>query len=96
MVLQTKSKLFKRGCIFYNRERGEQRTAARAREAEAEGRLREANAAASELRAKLRPVEEYASSDKEEQLKRAGAGMEASKQRMEANAERVKVCDLVA
>ena len=76
----------------YDRERDEQRTGARVKEAEAEGRLREAHAAASELRAKLRPVEEYQSSDKEEQQKRAGAALEASKQRLDANDERVKVC----
>lgn len=80
-----------RNCVCVDRERGEQRASARARETEAEGRLREANAAASELRAKLRPVEEYTSSDKEEQLRRAGTGMDASKQRLEANDERVKV-----
>ena len=80
------------GQVCRNRERGEQRASARAREAEAEKRLREANAAASELRAKLRPVEEYVSSDKEEHLRRAGTGLEASKQRLDANDERIKVC----
>lgn len=78
------------------REREEQRVAARAREAEVEGRLREAAAQASELRAKLRPVEEYQASDREEHLKRAAAGLDASKQRLEANEDRVKVCTSLA
>lgn len=53
--------------------------------------MRDANAAASELRAKLRPVQEYEASDREGQLKRAVAGLDASKQRLAANENKVKV-----
>lgn len=74
------------------RERDELRAAARAKETEAETRLRDANASTSELRAKQRPVQEYEASDRDGQLKRAAAGLDASKQRLAANENKVKVC----
>jgi hypothetical protein len=77
------------GCVEC-REREEMRAAARAKETDAEARLREVNTSAAELRAKLRPVDEYEASDKDAQLKRAAAGLEASKHRLAANEDKVK------
>ena len=77
-----------RQALFYEqhplcREREEQRAVMRAREAEAEGRLRALHAHVLEFRSKARPVEEYAASDKAEQLQRARQALEAARSRME-------------
>ena len=55
----------------------------RAREAEAEGRLRALHARLLEFRSKARPVEEYAASDKAEQLQRARQALDAARARMQ-------------
>ena len=67
----------------------------RAKEAEAEGRLRALHARVLEFRSKARPVEEYAASDKAEQLQRARQALEAARTRMqqyEAQAQVLSPC----
>ena len=65
------------------REREEQRAVMRAKEAEAEGRLRALHTHVLEFRSKARPVEEYTASDKAEQLQRAMQALEAARSRRE-------------
>lgn len=60
-----------------------QRAAARAKETEAEGRLRQLHEHVLELRSKARPVEEYAASDRAEQLQKAVQALEGARKRME-------------
>ncbi len=55
----------------------------RAKEAEAEGRLRALHTHVLEFRSKARPVEEYTASDKAEQLQRAMQALEAARSRRE-------------
>lgn len=55
----------------------------RAREAEAEGRLRALHAHVLDFRSRARLVEDYAASDKAEQLQRARQALEAARSRMQ-------------
>ena len=67
----------------------------RAKEGEAEGRLRVLHAHVLEFRSRARPVEDYAASDKAEQLQRARQALEAARSRMqqyEAQAQVVQLC----
>jgi len=77
--------------LLWFREREEQRTTARGKEAEAEERLRSEAACVSELRSKMRPVEEYNTANRAEQLKEAAARLQACKDRVAAQEENVKV-----